>query len=255
MINDEPVVLTIAGLDPSGGAGIIADIRTFVAFECVPAAALTSITFQNTRGVFGAAHQSADTLRAQIEPILRESNVAAVKTGMLPTAEVVNEVVRFVREAKLPAPVVDPVMNSTSGFQLISHDAFLALKSELLPVARVVTPNIPEAERLTGFRITNPDDMHRAARAVRELGVRAVLLKGGHLSKQSDPAEAIDILDNEGNVTVFRSDWIEGCVLRGTGCTLSSAIAACLGKGMSLEDSVRTAKHYVTAFIRGCSRT
>jgi hydroxymethylpyrimidine kinase/phosphomethylpyrimidine kinase len=250
MTKTKPVVLTIAGLDPSGGAGIIADIRTLVAFACGPVAALTSITFQNTDGVFGAAHQSAETLRAQIEPIMRESRIAAVKTGMLPTAELVHEVVRLISETDFPAPVVDPVLNSTSGFQLISDDAFLTLKNQLLPVARIVTPNIPEAERLTGFRIATVADMHFAAQAIRELGVRAVLLKGGHLRNQEEETEAVDILNDEGTVTVFRSGWIEGPEVRGTGCTLSAAIAACLGRGMSLEDSIRAAKQYVTNFIR-----
>ena len=248
ILQNQPVVLTIAGLDPSGGAGIIADLRTFIQFGCLPTAVLTSITFQNTLGVFGAVHQSGATVRSQVEPLLRELNITAVKTGMLPTAEIVVEVARLVREADLPAPVVDPVMSSTSGTKLISDDAFLALKSELLPLARLVTPNIPEAERLTGLRIDSTDVMHRAAQAIRESGVRAVLIKGGHL-KEPKPVEAIDILDNEGEVTVFRGEWIDVARARGTGCTLSAAIAACLGKGMSLDDSVRAAKECVTAAI------
>ncbi len=170
---------------------------------------------------------------------------------MLPTREIVTEVARLVRETKLTAPVVDPVMSSSSGFELMSYDAFLTLKNELLPVALVVTPNIPEAERLAGFRIHNTDDMRRAAQAIRELGVGAVLIKGGHLKDQKNgSAKAIDILDNDGEVTVFRSEWIDIDGVRGTGCTLSAAIAACLAKGLGLEDSVREAKHYVTDFIR-----
>jgi hydroxymethylpyrimidine kinase/phosphomethylpyrimidine kinase len=250
MLQNEPAVLTIAGLDPSGGAGVIADIRTLMEFGCLPTAVLTSITFQNTLGVFGAVHQSAATVRSQVEPLLRELNVAAVKTGMLPTAEIVVEVARLVRETNLPAPVVDPVMNSTSGAKLISDDAFLALENELLPLARVVTPNIPEAERLAGFRISNTSDMHRAAQAIRGLGIRAVIIKGGHLQEQKKRAEAIDILDNDGVVTIFRSVRIDLAGVRGTGCTLSAGIAACLAKGMSLEDAVRAAKQYVTEIIR-----
>src|SRR5687767_15377661 len=146
-----PVVLSIAGLDPSGGAGIVADIKTISALGCFPAAAITSITFQNTTGVFGAEHQTAATLRAQVEPIVQDLNVAAAKTGMLPTAEIVAEVARLFAEENLPAPVVDPVMVSTSGHDLIGDEAFQIVKTQLLRVARVVTPNIPEAERLAGF--------------------------------------------------------------------------------------------------------
>jgi hydroxymethylpyrimidine/phosphomethylpyrimidine kinase len=145
-------------------------------------------------------------------------------------------------------------MNSTSGFELMSDDAFLALRNELLPVALVVTPNVPEAERLAGFRIHNTADMRRAAQAIRELGVGAVLIKGGHLNDQKGSAEAIDILDNDGDVTVFRSEWIDVAGVRGTGCTLSAAIAASLAKGLDLEDSVREAKRYVAEIIRHASR-
>src|SRR5689334_14010178 len=181
--NDRPVVLTIAGLDPSGGAGIVADIKTIAAFGCFPAAAITSITFQNAQRVFGAEHQSAANLRAQIEPIAAGAKVAAVKTGMLPTAEIVAEVVRLVREAALPAPVVDPVMISTSGHDLIGDEAFQILRGELLPLARLVTPNIPEAERLAGLSIRSEADVRRAAGVIRNLGAPAVLIKGGHGSE------------------------------------------------------------------------
>src|SRR5690349_2586715 len=196
--NDKPVVLTIAGLDPSGGAGIVADIKTIAAFGCFPAAAITSITFQNAKRVFGAEHQSAATLRAQVEPIVRDAKVAAAKTGMLPTAEIVAEVARLFREDDLPAPVVDPVMVSTSGHDLIGDAAFQVLKNDFLPVARLVTPNIPEAERLAGFSITSEADMRRAAEVIKSLGAPAVLVKGGH--RFTSQADAVDILiDDAGN--------------------------------------------------------
>ena len=137
----KPVVLTIAGLDPSGGAGIVADIKTIATLGCFPAAALTSITFQNTTGVFGAEHQTAATLRAQVEPIVHDLEVAAAKTGMLPTAEIVAEVARLFAHENLPAPVVDPVVVATSGDVLIDDEAFEILKTKLFPLARVVTPN------------------------------------------------------------------------------------------------------------------
>ncbi|HEV8367998.1 MAG TPA: hydroxymethylpyrimidine/phosphomethylpyrimidine kinase, partial [Pyrinomonadaceae bacterium] len=172
----KPVVLTIAGLDPSGGAGIVADIKTISAFGCAPAAAITSITFQNTVGVYGAEHQTAANLRGQVEPILRDMPVVATKTGMLPTAEIVAEVCRLFSETELPHPVIDPVMISTSGNDLIGTEAFEVLKTRLLKVARIVTPNIPEAERLAGFPINNRADMQRAAEAIKELGAAAVLV-------------------------------------------------------------------------------
>src|ERR1700730_5785036 len=229
--DQRPVVLTIAGLDPSGGAGIIGDIKTIAAFGCFPTAALTSITFQNTKGVFGSLHQIGGTLRAQVEPILEDFNVAAVKTGMLPTKDIVDEVARLCRETKLPAPVVDPVMCSTSGQALIDDDAFTAVQMELLPLACVVTPNIPEAERLVGFSITTEADMRRAAEEIRALGARAVIIKGGHLGdRRQDPGklrEAIDVLlDEAGKLTIFREPFVDVGEVHGSGCTLSAAIAA-----------------------------
>lgn len=243
-----PVVLSIAGLDPSGGAGLVADIKTIAALGCFPAAALTSITFQNTTGVFGAEHQSAATLRAQVEPIVRDLTVAAAKTGMLPTAEIVAEVARLFAKENLPAPVVDPVVVATSGDVLIDDEAFEILKTKLFPLARVVTPNIPEAEKLAGLSIKSEPDMRRAAEAIQSIGARAVLVKGGH---RSVGGQALDILlDENGIFTEFQTDYIEIGDVHGSGCTLSAAIAANLAKGLTLEDSVAAAKKYVTDAIR-----
>ena len=259
-----PVALTIAGFDPSGGAGIIADIKTFTAFDCFAVAAITSLTFQNTMGVFGAAHQTAETVRAQVLPVIEEFRIASAKTGMLPTCEIIRKVARLFRETELPAPVVDPVIRSTSGYNLIDDDALSALIAELMPLARLITPNIPEAERITGLAIEDEDGMRRAARALREMGARAVLVKGGHLRKIADcglriadcesrevenAASAVDVLDDEGRVMVFRGEWIETTSTHGTGCTLSAAIAACLGRGLDLETSVETAKRFVADAI------
>jgi hydroxymethylpyrimidine kinase/phosphomethylpyrimidine kinase len=242
-------VLTIAGLDPSGGAGIVADIKTIAALGCFPAAALTSITYQNTTGVFGAEHQTAATLRAQVEPIVQDLNVAGAKTGMLPTAEIVAEVARLFAEGNLPKPVVDPVVVATSGDVLIDDEAFQILKTKLFPLARVVTPNIPEAEKLAGFPIHTEADMRRAAETIQSLGARAVLVKGGHRG------DAVDILlSDDGTFTEFRSEYLDVGEVHGSGCTLSAAIAACLGKGMTLEKAVGAAKEYVTNAIRSASR-
>jgi hydroxymethylpyrimidine/phosphomethylpyrimidine kinase len=266
----KPVILTIAGFDPSGGAGTIADIRTIESSGCTAVAAITSVTFQNAERFFGAKHQSAESVRGQVEAILGATKVAALKIGMLPTAEVVHEVARLIRENDLPGPVIDPVMESTSGGRLMEDDAFEVFVTELLPLARVVTPNIPEAEKLAGLNIHDEDDMRQAAARIRELGVQAVLIKGGHLEEQksevrgqrsergSSPtvregsgaeigaaAKAIDLLDDDGQVTVFRSEWIEAPNVRGTGCMLSSALAASLAKGSELEEAVAQGKAFV----------
>ncbi len=247
-----PVVLTIAGLDPSGGAGVVADIKTIAALGCFPAAALTSITFQNTTGVFGAQHQTAATLRAQVEPIVQDLNVAAAKTGMLPTAEIVAEVARLFGEGKLPAPVVDPVVVATSGDVLIDDEAFQILKTRLFPLARIVTPNIPEAEKLAGFSIRSEADMRRAAEVIQSFGARAVLVKGGH---RATAGQALDVLLNEeGRFTEFRSDYLNVGDVHGSGCTLSAAIAAGLAKGLTLEDTIGDAKNYVTEAITTAPR-
>ena len=239
-----PVALSIAGFDPSGGAGLIADIKTFTAFGCFATAAVTSLTFQNTLGVFGAVHQTASAVRAQVLPVIEDFGIASAKTGMLPTREVIEEVARLFKETPLPAPVVDPVVRSTSGHDLIDDEALASLVRELLPLARVVTPNIPEAERITGMRIRDEEGMRGAARSMREMGARAVLVKGGHLEK-----EALDLLDDDGRVQLFRAERIETSSTHGTGCTLAAAIAACLGHGKSLEDSVALAKRFVTQAI------
>ena len=260
-----PVALTIAGIDPSGGAGVIADVRTFAAFGCFATAAITSLTFQNTTGVFGALHQTPETVRAQVMPIVEDFEVSCAKTGMLPTRGVIAEVARLFREAALPPPVVDPVMRATSGADLINDDAVSCLVADLFPLALVVTPNIPEAERLTGLTIIDESGMLQAARIIRQMGARAVLVKGGHLASRQKSGgrwqtaggrkqdrQAVDVLDNEGRVTTFRDELIAGGEVHGSGCTLSAAIAACLGKGQNLEEAIQSAKSFVTEAIR-CS--
>jgi len=232
-------------------------VRTILHFGCRPVAAITSLTFQNTERVFGAIHESAQSVRAQILPVIEESPVAGVKIGMLPTAEIVLEIARMIRDQKLPAPVIDPVMRSSSGFELVEHDGIEALRSELIPLARLITPNVPEAEALTGVRIEDEQGMRSAAEKLREMGARAALIKGGHLNQKSEVGtqkseerHAIDILDDEGEVTVFRGEWIDTPPLRGTGCMMSSAIASNLARGISLPESVRVAKQFVADAIR-----
>ncbi|MCA1816612.1 MAG: bifunctional hydroxymethylpyrimidine kinase/phosphomethylpyrimidine kinase [Acidobacteria bacterium] len=250
--NTPPVVLAVAGLDPSGGAGLVADVRTLAAFGCYACAAVTSVTFQNTAGYYGAEHQSAASLRAQVLPVLDDLKVAAWKTGMLPTREIVEEVARLARETSLrDAPlVVDPVVRSTTGSDLIGGDALAALRSELLPLARVATPNVPEAERITGMKIESGDDLLRAARMMRGMGARAVLVKGGH----SAGAQAVDVLDDGGEITYFTAQRVDAGETHGTGCTLASAIAACLARRLALDDAVGVAKRFVTEGLRRASR-
>jgi hydroxymethylpyrimidine kinase/phosphomethylpyrimidine kinase len=263
--SDNLRVLAIAGFDPSGSAGVIADVRTLSALGCMPAAAITSLTFQNSDRFFGASHQTAESLRSQIIPVINEFRVAAVKIGMLPTRELVLEVVHLLRQTKLPAPVIDPVLHSSSGGELMEAAAREVWLNELMPLARLITPNIPEAEILTGAKIQNEADMRAAASALRARGVRAVLVKGGHLkqrpgvgdqkSEQRGPDErqAIDLLDDAGTVTEFRGDWIEAPAVRGTGCMLSSAIAAGLSQGMELTEAVDAAKRFVADVIRAAT--
>ena len=255
------VCLTIAGLDPSGGAGIIADIKTFTAFDCFATAAVTSLTFQNTTGVFGAIHQTAESVRGQVEPIVKDFQVAALKTGMLPTLEIIEEIAGLIKEFALSSFVVDPVVRSTSGFDLIDDAALQSLIKTLFPLARVVTPNIPEAERITNIKIESAADIERAAKIMQDFGARAVLIKGGHIKSimnskdgaqnaAGDKRNARDFLFDSGELTVFEADYIETTATHGTGCTLAAAITANLAHGKDLRESVQVAKDFVTKAIR-----
>lgn len=251
-----PVCLTIAGHDPSGGAGIIADIKTFTAFGCFATAAITSLTFQNTTGVFGAAHQTAEIVRGQVEPVIQDFPVAAVKTGMLPTGEIIEETARLVRENNLPNFVVDPVVRSTSGYDLIDDVALRVLIEKLFPLAVVVTPNIAEAERIANQKIETEQDRRAAAEKIRELGARAVLIKGGHFANAEfeEIKTARDLLLDESGFSVFEAEWIETTATHGTGCTLASAIAANLALGKDLKTAISIAKKFVTEAIRTAPR-
>src|ERR1051325_7776844 len=245
-----PVVLTVAGFDPSGGAGVVADVKTITAFGCFAAAAVTSLTYQNTTGVYGATHQTAEAVRAQVMPVVEDFHIAGAKTGMLPTREIIEEVARLFCETRLPSPVVDPVVRSTSGYDLIDDAALDSLKRELMPLARVVTPNIPEAERMTGMVIRDRQAMVEAARLIRSTGARAVLVKGGHLEGE----RALDVLDEEGEVTYFDAERLETTSTHGTGCTLAAGVASCLARGYNVADSVALAKRFVTEAIRRAPR-
>jgi hydroxymethylpyrimidine kinase/phosphomethylpyrimidine kinase len=239
------VVLTIAGFDPSGGAGTLADIKTFAALGCFGVAAVTSLTFQNTLGVYGAAHQSASVVRAQIEPLLSDFEISSVKLGMLPTPEAIELVADIIRERRLSNVVLDPVIRSTSGHDLIGDDALALIIRQLLPLATVVTPNMAEAERMTGLSVTTLDEMKSAGERLLEMGARAVLVKGGHL-----PKEATDILIEPQGTRLYHAARVETTNTHGTGCTLSSAIAALLAREHDLETAIDGAKHYLLEALR-----
>ena len=251
----QKVCLTIAGLDPSGGAGTIADVRTFTAFGCAAAAAITSLTFQNTRGVFGAAHQTAAVARGQILPVVEEFTVAATKTGMLPTAEIIGEIAGIIAENELKNIVVDPVIRSTSGFDLIDDAALRELTEKLFPLADLITPNLPEAGRVTRMKIETETDIAEAARLMREMGAANVLIKGGHFYEgerrktKSGKKTARDFLFVGGELTIFETEFVETTATRGTGCVLSSAIAANLALGKSLPAAVEISKRFVHRLI------
>lgn len=246
----QKVCLSIAGLDPSGGAGILADVRAFAAFGCFPAAAVTSLTYQNTQGVFGSENQSGEVVERQIMPLLDDYSLGAVKTGMLPSAEVIEAVARVLGTIPDVPLVVDPVVRSTSGFDLIDDAALRSLTRRLFPMAAVVTPNLAEAERIAGIAIEADDDLDRAAEVMHELGARCVLIKGGHRIPGSDPAKAVDHLFISGVRHEIAGEYIETTSTHGTGCILSAAIAANLALGKELIEAVTVAKAFVNEAIR-----
>ena len=237
--------LTIAGSDSGGGAGIQADLKTFAALGVYGMSALTAITAQNTVGVQGVYELPAEFVGLQIDSVVSDIGVDAVKTGMLANAEIIAVVAAKVKEHDLPNLVVDPVMVAKSGDPLLREDARDALISLLLPLAVVVTPNLHEARVLTGLTIETPEDMRKAAAAIHELGTRYVVVKGGHL-----PGESVDVLFDGREFTLFRSPRIETRNTHGTGCTFASAIAAGLARGQGVVEAVGAAKEFITVALR-----
>ncbi len=238
--------LTIAGSDSGGGAGIQADLKTFAAFGVYGTSAITALTAQNTMSVTGVHLVPAEFVTAQIEAVASDIGCDAVKTGMLATSAIVEAVVAAVEALDLPNLVVDPVMVAKSGDRLLDDDAVHAVRRSLLPVARVMTPNVPEAEVLTGMTIQTQDDLQEAARRLARLGPGAVLVKGGHL----DGPDVVDVLCESGDIHVFSGPRISGPYTHGTGCTLAAAIAAGLARGQSLRDAVAGARRYVADAMR-----
>jgi|ERR1041384_225028 hydroxymethylpyrimidine kinase/phosphomethylpyrimidine kinase len=239
------VVMTVAGFDPSGGAGVLADIKTIAAFNCYGVAAVTSVTFQNTSGVFGSFHQSGETVRRQMIALFDDFEIAAIKTGMLPTREIVAEVAAIIKAKSVPFIVVDPVMRSTSGFDLVQREAAEAMQTDLFPLASVVTPNLAEASFLSGEEIKDLADAQRSAQRILVGNPRAVLITGGDFVSDS----ATDLLIDEFGACSYVVDRIKSTNTHGTGCTLSSALACLLARGEHLRDAIPIAKRYIAEAI------
>ena len=236
--------LSIAGSDCSGGAGIQADIKTMTAHGVYAMSAITALTAQNTTGVTDIMEVPPSFLSAQLDAVFQDIFPDAVKIGMVSSSGLIRVIAEKLKEYGAKHIVADPVMVSTSGSRLLKEDAIETLKAELLPIAEVVTPNIPEAEILAGRAINMPGDMEQAAAEIGELYGCAVLLKGGH-----DVNDANDLLWEDGRLTWFYGERIDNPNTHGTGCTLSSAIASNLTQGMALGDSIAQAKTYISGAL------
>jgi hydroxymethylpyrimidine/phosphomethylpyrimidine kinase len=239
--------LTIAGSDSGGGAGIQADLKTFMAFGVYGMSAVTALTAQNTLGVQGIFDVSPGFVREQIRSVMTDIGADAAKTGMLSNAEIVATVAEAVREFRIPNLVVDPVMVAKSGDPLLAAEARIAVRDELLPLATVITPNLFEAEALLGRAIEGLDEMERAAEDLQAFGCPWVIVKGG---RRGIEGEAVDVLCGGGEILLLRSPWSESGNTHGSGCTFASAIAAGLARGMAPPEAARRAKEYVTEAIR-----
>ncbi len=238
--------LTIAGSDSGGGAGIQADLKTFHALGVFGTSVITAITAQNTREVRAAYDLPAEWIRSQLDAVFDDFEIGAAKTGMLSSAAVIDAVADALEAGALKNLVVDPVMVSKSGYRLLRDDAVSVLSARLIPMARVVTPNLHEAGLLAGMEIRSVDDMKEAAKEIAAAGARAVVVKGGH----SRFALAVDVLYADGAFEELRPDGlVRERSVHGTGCTFSAAIAARLALGDSLRDAVVNAKRYVTRVI------
>ena len=237
--------LSIAGSDSSGGAGVQADLKTMTMNGVFAMSAITALTAQNTTGVTGILEADPEFLKKQIDAVFEDIRPDAVKIGMVSSSGLIKMIAERLQHYKAENIVVDPVMVATSGSRLLEEDAVDTLKKELLPIATVITPNIPEAEALTGLQITNADSMEEAAHKLYESFHISVLLKGGHRIN-----DANDLLYTNGHGIWLHGERINNPNTHGTGCTLSSAIASNLARGFSLEDSVRRSKQYLTDALK-----
>lgn len=236
--------LTIAGSDSCGGAGIQADIKTMTMNGVYAMSAITALTAQNTTGVSAIMEVTPEFLEKQIEMIFDDIRPDAVKIGMVSSSKLILAIVHSLKKYEANNIVVDPVMVATSGARLMEEEAVLTLTEQLIPMANLITPNIPEAQILTGDVITNPEEMEKAAQKISERYHCNVLLKGGH-----SVSDANDLLYADGEMTWFAGKRIDNPNTHGTGCTLSSAIAAGLAKGLTVQEAVRCAKEYISGAL------
>ena len=240
-----PTVMTIAGSDSGGGAGIQADLKTFSALGVFGTSTLTAITAQNTVGVTAVHEVPTDVISAQIDAVITDIGADAVKTGMLSSSAIVETVAEAIRRHGITNLVVDPVMVAKSGDRLLREEAIASICNSLLPLAAVVTPNIPEAEDLTGLTISADDDVRQAAVSIIEMGARTVVIKGGH--RDGPPT---DVFYDGARFQEFTTERIPSTNTHGTGCTFASAVAAGLAHGLEPPAAVAQAKEYVTEAIR-----
>jgi hydroxymethylpyrimidine/phosphomethylpyrimidine kinase len=240
-----PTALTIAGSDSGAGAGIQADLKTFAAHGVYGTSAITAVTAQNTRGVTSWEPIAPSLVRAQIDAVVSDIGADAVKLGMLANAAIVTAVVEAIRSWTLPNVVVDPVMIAKGGDRLLDEAAVQTIRASLLPLAHVVTPNVPEAEVLSGRSISSLDDMRDAGRRILAMGPGVVLVKGGHL----EGPESVDLAVTADETFELRGRRIQTSSTHGTGCTLASAIAANLARGMKMREALSRAREYVEGAI------
>lgn len=245
-MNYEGRALTIAGSDSGGGAGIQADLKTFQVFNVFGMSVITSVTAQNTLGVKAIYDLPKEVVAVQIDAVLEDIGIDAVKTGMLSNKEIIDVVREKVEQFKIEKLVIDPVMVAKSGARLLKEDAEREFIDKLVPLAFIITPNIFEAEIISGIKIDNLDDVKEAGKRIYSLGVKNVLIKGGHLEGE----KAIDILFDGKNFHTFESERIDTKNTHGTGCTISSAITAELAKGKSVIEAVKIAKEFITLAIK-----
>ncbi|MEK4284810.1 MULTISPECIES: bifunctional hydroxymethylpyrimidine kinase/phosphomethylpyrimidine kinase [Ureibacillus] len=239
------IVLTIAGSDSGGGAGIQADLKTFQELNVFGTSVITALTAQNTLGVEGIYPATSEFVEQQLNTVLQDFEVKALKTGMLFSADIIKTIAKNLIDKNIQI-VVDPVMIAKGGQALLQEEAVQAMKNELLPIATVLTPNIPEAETITGMKIETADDIQQAAAKILQLGVNCVVMKGGHLE---GPSAVDTVFFQDGSFFQLKSKRIDTKHTHGTGCTFSAAITANLGKGLSLKESVIEAKKFVQMAI------
>jgi hydroxymethylpyrimidine/phosphomethylpyrimidine kinase len=245
-------VLTIAGSDSGGGAGIQADLKTFSAMGCYGLSVITALTAQNTMEVSGIHAVPPTFVEKQMEAVFSDMGVDAVKIGMLYSAELVEMVAQVLKKYKIDKIVLDPVMVAQSGDKLLQNDAIEAIKIHLMPLSSVVTPNLPEASVLLDRKLQDFEDIKKGAKDLSGYGSRSVLIKGGHL--ESNDSKDFLYLAEKDRFVVFKGERINTINNHGTGCTLSSAIASCLAKGCEIEEAVRKAKAFINEAIRAGSR-